>query len=223
MKAIANIKNLPILLSNENQSWKQKVFDLTGVIPNFDSKRNSMILYSNCGYIDLDIDAEYMYSNGVNNTEFCEIKSITELVDYIKNMESYKGLLIDESLGLFTKSDLFWGVWTAIISVRENMLHDDGHEEQEWNLYSIKKSPNSITLNMALIACDSIEISIDISDGTTLQETLNLVVTELNNVAKNVNDVPNLRVYLDKLQPSPDSFESLNKKLFHDGMVDLLI
>lgn len=136
----------------------------------------SLNLVSNCGYISLDADSEYSYSSAIDTTEYCEINSIDEVISYIKEMESYSALLVDQSFGKFTKSDLFWGIYERILLQNDNM----DESEQYWGLYSIGQYNGNIELHMALIPCSPADIWLNITVDTSLDEALEMLVAELN-------------------------------------------
>lgn len=208
MKAILNMDKLLNTLSEEDPLWQEKIYARTGVIPVF----KCGALFSNCGYIDLDRDAEYCYVSGEDRTEYCEINSISEFVEYILEMESYQEFLVDVSLGRFTKADLFWAVYSTIINPVENRLHADGSIDAEWGLYSIRFCQEHLELNMAVIACGPADLWIDIDEETELPEALNHIVEQMN-----MEDLPKQKVFMEYLQKKPTTFEELKKKLELDG------
>ena len=52
-------------------------------------------------------------------------------------MESYQDYLKDVSLGEFTKTELFWAIYSKVITAEENVRRIDGTTEQDWGLYRI--------------------------------------------------------------------------------------
>ena len=74
MKAIKNIDCLDHTL---NPEWQQIVYDQIGVI--IILRKGCGTLFNDCGYIDLDRNAEYSSKDGVNCTDYCEIHSIDKL------------------------------------------------------------------------------------------------------------------------------------------------
>lgn len=171
MKAIKNIETLVERLSLIDKDWQKIIYDKTGAI-----LLESLNLVSNCGYISLDADSEYSYSSAIDTTEYCEINSIDEVISYIKEMESYSALLVDQSFGKFTKSDLFWGIYERILLQNDNM----DESEQYWGLYSIGQYNGNIELHMALIPCSPADIWLNITVDTSLDEALEMLVAELN-------------------------------------------
>lgn len=208
MKPISNMDKLICVLSTEDPLWQEKVYAQTGVIPVL--KRG--VLFSNCGYIDLDSDAEYHYVSGEDRTEYCEINSVSEFVEYILQMESYQEFLVDISLGRFTKADLFWAVYSTIINPVENQLHTDGSIEAEWGLYSIHFYQERLELNMAVIACDQVDICVDYNPNASLQEVLKLIVKEMNKCTEDIDHIPQQRVHMKFLQKKPATYEELKKE-----------
>ena len=78
------------ILYAENQEWQRMVYDEPVAI-----------------LIDLDHDSECCSKNSIDCAEYCEMKSIEELINYIKSMKSYDDFRRDTSYGKFTKSELF--------------------------------------------------------------------------------------------------------------------
>lgn len=208
MKVILNMDELPRVLSEEDPLWQEKVYAQTGVIPVL--KRG--VLFSNCGYIDLDSDAEYRYVSGEDRTEYCEINSVSEIVEYILQMESYQEFLVDVSLGRFTKADLFWAVYSTIINPVENRLDADSSNDAEWGLYSIQFYQDHLELNMAVIACGPAGLWIDVDEETELLEALNHIAEQMN-----MEDLPEQKVFLEYLQKKPTTYEGLKKELEPGG------
>lgn len=185
MKAIRNINHLSVLLERENADWQRAIYENTNTIPIFSDK--FALLVSNCGYIDLDSDAEYTYSKGNDLTEYCDIESISGLSAYIKEMESYRKYLIDRSFGQFSKSDLFWAVLCRILHYSENLKCNNGSTYRAWHLSSIHEDEGRIVLDMALVDYDSVEISLNIESDTTLDDALEALVTEINQINTTVD------------------------------------
>ena len=208
MKAILNLDELPRVLSEEDPFWQEKLDASTGVIPVL--KHGT--LFSNCGYIDIDSDAEYCYVSGEDRTEYCEINSISEFVEYILQMESYQEFLVDVPLGQFTKADLFWAVYSTIINPVENRLDADSTNAAEWGLYSIHFYQEHLELNMAVIACSPADLWIDIDEETELPEALNRIVEQMN-----IENLPKQKVFMDYLKKKPTTFEGLKKELEPGG------
>ena len=171
MKGIRNINRLSVLLERENAAWQRVIYENTDTMPLFSDKY--VLLVSNCGYIDLDNDAEYTYSRGNDLTEYCDIESINDLIAYIKEMESYRKYLIDRSFGRFSKSDLFWAVFCRILHYSENLKCNSGSTYPAWHLSSIHEDEGRIVLDMALVDYDSIEMSLNIEADTTLDDACN--------------------------------------------------
>lgn len=217
MKAILNIDNLISILGAEDPAWQEKVYAQTGVIPVFHSRNKSAVLFSSCGYIDIDRDAEHHYVSGEDQTEYCEINSISNLVEYILQMESYQEFLVDVSLGQFTKADLFWAVYSTIINPVENQLHKDGSVYSEWELCSMHFYQEHLELNMAVINYDQADIWVDHDEKRSLQEILELIAKEMNRCTEDAEDIPQQRVYMKNLQQKPITFEALKKELESDG------
>lgn len=62
------------------------------------------------------------------------MKSIEELINYIKSMKSYDDFRRDISYGKFTKSELFWVIYVFIICSLDNQRCPDGSGYQDWGL-----------------------------------------------------------------------------------------
>lgn len=191
MKAIKNIDELCIVITADD--WQRPVYAGTGVIPV--PFTNGVTLVSSCGFVDLDADAEYHYSRGEDLTECCTIETPDDLIKYIKGMESYRDYLVDQPLGRFSKSELYWAVKERILRFYE-----------DWELYRIGVSENEIALQMALSGYDSTEISTPV--GLSLDETLRYVAQEMNALTEGLGDIPPCRVR-DRLFTVPISFSDL--------------
>ena len=213
MKAILNLDELHRVLGEEDPSWREKIYERTGVIPVL----KCGVLLSNCGYIDIDRDADYCYLSGEDRTEYCEINTISEFMEYILQMESYQEFLVDVSLGRFTKADLFWAVYSTIINPIENRLDSDSSNDAEWGLYSIRFYQEHLELNMAIIACGPADLWIDVDEKTELLEALNHIVEQMN-----MEDLPEQKVFLEYLQKKPTTYEELKKELEPGGQFDWL-
>lgn len=191
MKAIKNIDELCIVITADD--WLRQVYAATGVIPV--PSVNNVTLVSNCGSVDLDADAEYHYSRVEDLTEYCNIETPDDLIEYIKGMESYRDFLVDQPLGSFSKSELYWAVKERILRFYE-----------DWELYRIGVSENEIALQMALSGYDSTEISTPV--GLSLDETLHYVVQEMNSLTEGLGDILPCRVR-DRMFSVPRSFDEL--------------
>lgn len=210
MKAIRNINHLSALLERENATWQRLIYENTNTIPIFSDKYT--LLVSNCGYIDLDSDAEYTYGKGNDLTEYCDIESISDLSAYIKEMESYRKYLIDRSFGQFSKSDLFWAVFCRILHYSENLKSNSGSTYQAWHLSSIHEDEGKIVLDMALVDYDSIEISLNIEADTTLDDALEVLVTEINQINATVDELS--KYSIDHIAAQvPHTYDELQKSI----------
>ena len=216
MKAIKNIDCLEHTLYTENPEWQQNIYDQTGVIVLL--RKGYGTLFNNCGYIDLDRDAEYCSKNGVDCTEYCEIKSIEELINYIKSMESYNEFLCDTSYGKFTKSELFWAIYARIISPLDNQRRPDGSIYQDWSLFSIGSYQKHIDLYMALVDYDSREFRLDISPETELNEALTQLALDMCHITEAANEVPQYTVCKNANFVVPNRYEELKAQLSGGGL-----
>lgn len=223
MKAIKNITSLPLLLSKEDPCWQKRVYDSTKVIPVVRKNTNDITLFSACGYIDLDNDAKYSYSKGKDLTEYCEINTIGALVDYILAMESYQDYLLDIPLGQFTKAELFWGIWSTLISPKSNQQRTDGSCTQDWGLYQIQLYQNHIDLHLLLVEYNDGSIWIDHIPNMALVDALEKVAFEMNSATADMNEIPVYRVMIDALQPPPSTYEQLWSKLCPGNEFDWLL
>ena len=220
MKAIKNTDCLEHILKIENLEWQRIVYDQTGVIVIFQKGYGTLI--SNCGYIDLDRDAEYCYKNGIDCTKYCEIKSIDELINYIRGMESYAEFLCDISYGKFTKSELFWAIYARIICPEDNQKRPDGTVYQDWGLYSIGSYKEYIDLNMALVDYDSGGFWLDVSAETQLNEVLNQLVQDMCKVTEDIEGIPQYTVKENICFDVPNSYLDLKAQLLDGGLFDWL-
>lgn len=208
MKAIKNMNHLPVLLERETPAWQRIIYESTGTIPVFSDKY--ILLVSNCGYVDLDIDAEYNYSDGNDCTEYCDIENVSGLIAYIKEMEGYQKYLIDRSFGQFSKSDLFWAVLCRILRSSKNLKCDNGAAYQAWDLSSIHEDDSGIVLDMALVDYDSVEMSLNIGPDTTLDDALEALVTEMNQINTTVDGLSEYSIDHVAVQV-PRTYEELQK------------
>ena len=184
MKAIGNIQDLVDILSTEDTDWQKTIYNKTGVLVLIN--KHGGVLLSNCGYVDLDVDAEYRSLHGKDVTQYTVIKSIQDLIEYILEMDSYHNYLVDIPLGQFTKSELFWSVQNQIILADGNQRRSDGTVYQDWGLYRIsvynrpippfseQKEEEMIVLDMALVDYDSTEIWIPRRLDLKLSDALRL-------------------------------------------------
>ena len=221
MKAIKNTDCLEQILNTENPEWQRIVYDQTGVIAIF--RKGYGTLFSNCGYIDLDRDAEYCSKNGIDCTEYCEIKSIDELINYIKGMESYAEFLCDISYGKFTKSELFWAIYARIICPLDNQRRSDDSLYQDWSLFSIGSYQEHIDLYMALVDYDSCEFWLDVSLDTELNEALTQLDLDMCRVTEDIEEVPQYMVQENTAFAVPNSYKELKAQLSDGGLFHWLV
>lgn len=226
MKAIKNIGILQSILDFNDPGWQKKLYDQTGVIAILHG--NNSVLLSNCGYIDLDADAEYRYAKGDDLTQYCEINTTEELVDYIQQMESYHEYLVDRSFGRFTKSKLFWAVFFQIICADENMQRETGEKTRDWGLYRIStyfhklKNENEISLSMALIDYDSCEMWIPWEENLELSDCMEQLVSEMNSTTEDIDDIPVYHVRYENPVQVPNTYEELMALIQPGGVFDWL-
>ena len=206
MKAIKNIESLQLIFEAESHLWQKDIYDKTGVILTFLGK--SAILFSNCGYIDLDLDAEYKYVSGEDKTDYCEITCVDEIIEYILSMESYFRILKNESFGEFTKAELFWAIYSRVINAPQNKGESG---ECDWRLHSIHQYNGHTVINMDLIGCDDCEFWIDITSGMSLNEALDLFVKEMNSFIDNIPGVSTCGLYEEKAK-IPQNYNELMSK-----------
>ncbi len=220
MKAISNTSEIPTLLQTENKEWKQVVYAQTGVIVIIDGKNG--ILFSKCGYIDLDHDAEYCSINGQDCTQYTEITCIAELIEYIKKMDGYKEFLIDTSYGRFSKAELFWSIYARIICPEENQRRKDGSVNQDWGLYSIGSYAGHADLYVALVDYDSGEIWIDIGETSELNDVLSEVLRQMNEATADIDNISAYKLYINNAYSVPDTYSDLMEQLSDGGQFEWL-
>lgn len=222
MKAIRNIEGIPAILKKEDAQWLKKVYDETGIIVAFRSK--DAILVGKCGYIDLDNDAEYSVSGGVDTTQYCDIRTTNDLVEYVRAMDSYHKYLVDDSLGTFNKSDLFWAAIEQIIFAKDNQVHKDGKVYRDWGLnristyYSEPDNEEKIVLDMDLIEYDSTEIWISKRGTMSINEALDVICNEINAITADMKDIPQYSVRSNRSYHVPNSYEEMLSLLQTDGV-----
>ena len=143
-------------------------------------------------------------------------------------MESYQNYLVDISLGRFTKSELFWAIYSQVITAEENMRRTDGTAEQDWGLYRIgeyyysRKEETEITLDMALIAYDSCAIWLPKNDSLSLGDYLDLLVVELNSTTETIEEIPVYQVCQNNVLSSPKTYTELRSIVQPGGIFDWL-
>ena len=207
MKAIRNSEHLLEILSNESENWQEIIFNKTNVILLLNK---NPILFGNCGYIDLDMDSEYRYISKVDETEYIEIHSIRDIIDYILNMPSYHKYLKDISYGEYTKSELFWAIYDRVIFAPQNLKLKSVIGETLYGLYTISEYNGELELDMAVVDRDAVCLSLPL--GLTLNETLNSLVKKLNECAVDIEEP----LYTNRVENDvrvPKSYEELLKKL----------
>ena len=208
MKAINNIDTLIERLALIDKDWQRIIYDKTGIIL---SER--LYLVSNCGIVYLD-DEDLYYNEDNDEIEYCEINSIDEAISYIEAMKSSVDRLQDVSYGKFTKSELFWAILERILLRPEN-LNEDG--VQPWALFSIGKDEQDVVAWIwdALTGWNA--IGLDITEETTLDDALMMLVSELNPNAEVQDWAPYLKIF-DVEYSVPNTYEEL-KTIFSKGSV----
>ena len=208
MKAINNIDTLIERLALIDKDWQRIIYDKTGVIL---SER--LYLVSNCGIVYLD-DEDLYYNEDYDEIEYCEINSIDEAISYIEAMKSSVDRLQDVSYGKFTKSELFWAILERILLRPENF---DENGVQPWALFSIGKDEQDVEAWIwdALTGWNA--IGLDITEETTLDDALMMLVSELNPNAEVQDWAPYLKIF-DVEYSFPNTYEEL-KTIFSKGSV----
>lgn len=210
MKAIKNDKELMIILGSEDVDWQRIIYVRTGVLLLF--PQSGPILFSNCGYIDLDHDADYKSFNGRDETAYCSITSIEEMVDYILAMPSYENFLKDVSYGAFSKAELFWGVYSRVISAPQNLALSKNPGNVVYGLYSICEYMGKIDLYMAAVEYDAMNIWLPINQNLVLNDMLDILVRELNEIAVDLGE-PLYKNHIENEIRVPSSYSELLRVL----------
>ena len=209
MKAINNIDTLIERLALIDKDWQRIIYDKTGIIL---SER--LYLVSNCGSVFLEDESLY-FDEDNDEIEYCEINSIDEAISYIEAMKcSLDGLLQDVSYGKFTKSELFWAILERILLTPENF---DENGVQPWALYCIGKDEQHVEVWIWDAFNGYNAIWIDITEKTTLDDALMMLVSELNPNAEDQDWAPYLKI-LDVEYSVPHTYEEL-KTIFSKGSV----
>ena len=211
MDAINNVDQLKTIFERENPRWQEIIFEKTGVVLLLKDKSGT--LFSRCGFIDLDYEAEYCYDHGIDKTSYCEITHIDEIIEYILNMESYASVLTDIPVSLFSKADLFWAAHDQIVWAEANKKRPDGSNIQDWELFSISKYLNHTEMHMALIEYDSTDIWLDLPDDISLDEALNMLVKEMNEVTHDISRIPEYRVISSNRVANPKTYNDLMNRI----------
>ena len=210
MKAIKSINELQSAFSSQNSRWQEIIYDETGALLLF--LKSGPALFSNCGYIDLDIDAEYIGINDGDKTEYCSITSIGEMTDYILKMPSYKDYLVDCTYGKFSKSELFWGIYARVINAHQNLALSRVPGNTVYGLYTIRTHQNEIELNMAVVEYDMVCYGLPLNKNLSLDEMLGMLVEQMNETAMDLGEP----IYENRKENPvvvPASYEELLKKL----------
>lgn len=228
MNAINNIDDLRRILNQENPAWQKDVFEKIGVFVHFN--KHGVILLSGCGYIHLDEDAEYHYTNGEDKTTYVSINSVEDLINYIYEMDSYHKCLLDESLGLFTKAELFWAIQLQIILAKENQKRSDGTLYQDWGLYriftadrpcypySVGTTIDTIVLDMAIVDYDATEIWIPKDASLGLPNVLKQVIEQMNKMTEGIDDIPQYSLHPEKPLVVPATYDEIHSLLQPGGL-----
>lgn len=217
MKAIKNLKILVEQLEQVDPHWRRAVYERTGVIPIIHKNRAEITLFGACGYIDLLDDATFSYSNGIDLTEYCDINTVDELINYILEMDSYQKVLKDCSLGQFTKAELFWAVWSTLIMPIENQRRADGTCNQDWGLFQIEIYRGHIDLHLLLVDYNDGSVWLDYDVNQSLNEALEQIATKMNEITADIEEIPTYRVMFHKLKAPPETYDQLQRKLSPDG------
>lgn len=162
------------MLVNENVEWQEIIYNETGVCVEFDGKY--FHYYSACGFSDVCID----------NDE--SINSIENYIASVKASEEYERFLRDISLGQFSKSELFFGFYDAVIfPKRDSIMHrifnspvpqKDGTYYIRWDDYLLKSIWNNDSqLCFEYDLCDY--LSNDSCIGTYTKKDLYWAIQEL--------------------------------------------
>ena len=208
MKAINNIDTLIERLALIDKDWQRIIYDKTGIIL---SERLSLV--SNCGSVYLT-DEDLYYDDDNDEIEYCEINSIDEAISYIQAMKSSVDRLQDVSYGKFTKSELFWAILERILLRPENF---DENGVQPWALFSIGKDEQDVEawIGDALTGWNA--IGLEITEETTLDDALKMLVSELNTGADDEDGPPYQKIF-DVEYSVPNTYEEL-KTIFSKGSV----
>ena len=209
MKAINNIDTLIERLALIDKDWQRIIYDKTGIILS-----ESLYLVSNCGSVHLEDESLY-FDEDNDEIEYCEINSIDEDISYIEAMKSsLDGLLQDVSYGKFTKSELFWAILERILLRPEN-FNEDG--VQPWALYCIGKYEQDVEVWIGDVLTGWNATGLEITDKTTLDDALKMLVSELNTGADDEDGPPYQKIF-DVEYSVPNTYEDL-KTIFSKGSV----
>ena len=113
MKIISNIEEAMLHISANTPNWVQEVYDRTGIWTKYIQTGNGsyITLVNKCGFSQIDD----VFDDHDKENEFADIHTIEELIDCITSSNSYSTVLQDSKIGLFYKSELFWGIVDFII------------------------------------------------------------------------------------------------------------
>ncbi len=193
-KPIGNINELEKLLTKEDACWQQRVFSETGVVVLPSPKGQSYWeLVSSCGSGDLDNDSEYHWINGKDESSYCTIASVKDLITYIKGMDTYRYALNDINLGSFNKSDLFWAIYYRIILL--NRYPDDDSPvygmkaiEGPGASSQIELGQSELWFRASAVGIDELGvITISLSEEMSLDSVVDSFAEELRDVWSNLS------------------------------------
>lgn len=224
MKPIKNPLNTFKQLGLDMEKLNNYLFNVYGIyiisVDDYD-----ITLGSCCGVADCNDLSEYLWMKGQDLTEYADIHTQNELLDYIVNSSNYKKYLCDEIIGKFTKSQLFAAIYSRfIIPIEYNyeMNHDEmGDNETDENetnedetyydkmeeikLINIYTDKSFICFNVDIVSVDNTIIKIDSHD-----KSMNDIILEFSDKLDSV--LLDLHYnYICKLQNEIPVFKALNE------------
>ena len=131
-------------MEKEHPDWQKTIFEKTGVLVKIDYYAVSF--ETTCAFIvferyqkeeldeDLELDCthplccqcvEYKYRYDQETYDISNVRSLDDLIESIKLMYCYQQYLQDHTLGKFSKSDLYYGIWNRILRADLNFSRID--------------------------------------------------------------------------------------------------
>ena len=175
-----------------------KLFLILLVIPAKDNMQYNWTLLSNCGETDLDSSTERRWSEGKEVAEYCEIKNISSLIEYIKAMESFHMVLKDVDFGGFKKSELFWAIQYRIM--HQNLYTNSS--EQVYGMRSIYNDGENAFFDISVCGIDQIsDIVLEMQRNIPLETAVAKVAEQINGFREMQSDWDEKEIPLFKYSP----------------------
>ena len=163
MKTISNIDEAISHIVANNPNWVQEVYDRTGIWARYYQSSNGsyISLVNKCGVSSINDE----YSDVNEKNESVKVYTIDELIDCIISSDSYSTVLNDSQIGLFSKSELFWGIVDFVILPKRT-------DPQRSVFPFIEK--DDYRIEQLLVRGDTLELSFDLCGYTRNSSIINI-------------------------------------------------